>query len=87
MYSVLPSLAAGYERCSSYKVVGLVVAVSGAVFMVLMGLDLSELDAAMKGHIFFFINCSASAWYILLTKPLLKDYHSIVITAMSYMFW
>ena len=58
------------------------------MFMILYGVDFSSMNSSIEGNFFFFANCSATAMYVLITKPLIATgkYHSLVVTAVSYMF-
>lgn len=78
------AIMVGYERSSLRKSVGILIAVAGAVFMVLdePASGTSATDSA--GHFLFCANCMANSCYFIISKRLLKRYHPISLTGWSY---
>jgi drug/metabolite transporter (DMT)-like permease len=85
IWALVGGLLLKYEVCSIWKLVGIFLALGGAVFMVVYGTDFHELTGTLEGNACFFVNTVATACYVLLTKPLLGTYHSLPITAVAYL--
>lgn len=79
----------GIERnFDKYKVFGILIGTAGALFMILYdNHDSSSSKSAWSqfgGSIMFFLNCSATVMYLILSKPVFKKYPTSTITGYSY---
>ena len=78
----------GWEAPSARRIGGIVVAFVGCALMVY----LSSSDSSSKslvnelvGNVFFFFNCLATSLYVIKSKPLLRRFPALAVTAWSYM--
>jgi len=78
------ALLLGWETVSVLKVLGIMFAIGGAVFMILFDVPESELSASITGNMCFVLNCLASSSYVICTKPLLKHYSGLIVCAWAY---
>jgi len=85
IWTVLIVCLIGMEDWSVRKVLGVVLSVAGAVFMVVYGSS-AQGNSGWEGHIFFFFNCMGTSLYVILSKPLCRSgtYKAVSITAWSY---
>ena len=74
------ALSIGQERFTWLKCGGIVVGAAGAMFVAVDGAQGASGKHALQGSVCFAINCSASATYAILAKPLLGSYASISLT-------
>ena len=74
----------GYEELSPRKLLGVLVAASGAVFMVLWGAKAAT-GASISGQFCLFINCFSTSCYFIVTKDLLYKHDPVFVTGCSYM--
>lgn len=87
IFTTVLAVLAGYEQASMNKAMGLFLAVSGALFMVLQSQHHVEDGRArlLEGQLMFFMNCLATAGYIVMSKELLRKYHAAAVTSWSYL--
>jgi len=91
------AIIAGYERPSSRRALGILIATAGAMFMVLhdgssgvappfgdAATILSAQSTSLQGHALFFLNCCAASCYVLTSKQLLLRYHPACVTGWAY---
>mmetsp|Transcript_42389 Transcript_42389/g.37643 ORF Transcript_42389/g.37643 Transcript_42389/m.37643 type:complete len:378 (-) Transcript_42389:11-1144(-) len=79
----------GIERkFDKYKVFGILIGTAGALFMILYdnhdSSSSNSIWADFGGSIMFFLNCSATVMYLILSKPVFKKYPTSTITGYSY---
>ena len=78
------------KHLDKYKIIGIMVAIAGALFITLYDYDLKKYSSGKHfvtffvGNIFFFINCSAIVFYLILSRKLLKYYPSSTVVGYSY---
>ena len=85
------SIMLGWERASSLRIAGILVAFLGAAFMVTTSstdfgavIILSAGGSAFAGNCLFFLNCLGTAGFVLFGRKLLAKYNSPVVTGWSY---
>eukprot|EP00756_Hemistasia_phaeocysticola_P052131 Hpha_TRINITY_DN27333_c0_g1::TRINITY_DN27333_c0_g1_i1::g.535::m.535 len=59
----------GYEHAQWRTLLGLLFAISGAVFMVLYGAETEGGTYQIFGHLLFFFNCLGTSGYVVFSKP------------------
>ncbi|KAJ1455642.1 hypothetical protein M885DRAFT_463954 [Pelagophyceae sp. CCMP2097] len=82
------AIALGWERARARRLAGIAIAFAGCATMV--GLSASAVESSSMqneviGNACFFINCFATSCYVLRSKPMLRQWPSICITAWAYM--
>lgn len=78
------AIALGYEGASVRKLAGILLSVSGAMFMVLYGKSAVQSGNVSIGHLLFFCNCAAASGYVIISKRLLKRYPVASVSGWSY---
>ena len=79
---ILVSLFAVYalhEKLSVNKIIGLVLGVSGAVILVLLGGKDKVATNALLGDVFVLMNATSYAIYLVIAKPLMTKYRPIIV--------
>ncbi len=79
---ILVSIFASYlfkERLSNNKIIGLILGVSGAVMLVLIGGKDKQASNALLGDIFVLFNATSYAIYLVMVKPLMNKYRPIIV--------
>lgn len=79
---ILVSLFAVYslgERLSPNKIMGLILGVSGAITLVLLGSKESRATNAVLGDLFVLFNATSYAIYLVMVKPLMQNYRPIIV--------
>lgn len=79
---ILVSLFAVYalhEKLSINKIIGLILGVSGAVILVLMGGKDKVATNALLGDVFVLMNATSYAIYLVIAKPLMTKYRPIIV--------
>ncbi|MBK7764169.1 MAG: DMT family transporter [Bacteroidetes bacterium] len=79
---ILVSMFAIYtlgERFSANKIIGLILGVSGAIVLVLLGGKEKVATNAFLGDIFVLLNATSYAIYLVMVKPLMQSYRPIVV--------
>ena len=82
----------GWESATLYKILGIVVALLGAAFMVLTSpsefgvMNVGDTgDHSLLGGVMFFINCAGTACYVIFSRILLrKGFPSLTVCGWSY---
>eukprot|EP00854_Cymbomonas_tetramitiformis_P028814 gene28814-35786_t len=74
----------GLERLTLLKIVGMCLALSGALFMLFFDQNFSKGSSVFVGNVLFVINIIGYSTYCLLTRPLLTDYGFIFLTAVTF---
>ena len=72
------------EQFPAKKKYGIFLGISGAIFLILNGGQISLNNSTQLGNVFVFINASSYALYLVILKPMMKKYHPI--TVMFYVF-
>lgn len=91
IFTMILAVLLGYEKISWRQLMGVLIAVAGAIFMVVFGSVAqaksgeTSLGVALVGHALFFLNCLGTSCYVILTKDLLKRYPSVAVTGWSYL--
>jgi len=83
IFTAVIAFAIGLEPVSILKVLGVFLAFIGAAVMVIFGPG--GISGNIGGNLLFVGNCTATALYVIWTKPLLKDHQPIFVTGCSYM--
>ncbi len=79
---ILVSLFAVYalhEKLSVNKIIGLILGVSGAVILVLLGGKDKVATNALLGDVFVLMNATSYAIYLVIAKPLMTKYRPIIV--------
>jgi drug/metabolite transporter (DMT)-like permease len=79
---ILVSLFAVYalhEKLSINKIIGLILGVSGAVILVLLGGKDKVATNALLGDVFVLMNATSYAIYLVIAKPLMTKYRPIIV--------
>jgi drug/metabolite transporter (DMT)-like permease len=79
---ILVSLFAVYalhEKLSVNKIIGLILGVSGAVILILMGGKDKVATNALLGDVFVLMNATSYAIYLVIAKPLMTKYRPIIV--------
>jgi len=79
---ILVSLFAVYalhEKLSVNKLIGLILGVSGAVILVLLGGKDKVASNALLGDVFVLMNATSYAIYLVIVKPLMTKYRPIIV--------
>jgi drug/metabolite transporter (DMT)-like permease len=79
---ILVTIIAAYflkEKLSLQKIVGLIIAVIGAVVLVNARSDNHLASNSVLGDFYIFINAAAYAFYLALVKPLMQKYRPIIV--------
>ena len=79
---ILVSLFAVYalhEKLSVNKIIGLILGVSGAVILVLLGGKDKVATNALLGDVFVLMNANSYAIYLVIAKPLMTKYRPIIV--------
>jgi len=86
IFTMVLAICVGYEQASCRRAAGVLVAVAGAVFMVLMGSGGSGESGSTQllGHIFFCLNCVGTSAYVIISKALVRKHPPILVTSWSY---
>jgi len=87
IFTMAIAVCCGYERATWRRTFGTVLAVSGAVFMVVCGAGGIAADkaTAWAGQLLFFFKCMGTSSYVVLTKDLVARHSPLSVTAWSYM--
>jgi len=78
------AIAIGWEKATVMKILGILIAFGGAVFIVFFGSQLKEGSSELAGNILYFFNCLGTAMYVICSKPMMKTYPAMSVTAWSY---
>ncbi len=68
-----------YEKLSVNKMIGLILGVSGAVILVLLGGKEKVATNALLGDMFVLMNATSYAIYLVIAKPLMSKYRPIIV--------
>jgi drug/metabolite transporter (DMT)-like permease len=66
----------GREALNVFKIMGLILAIGGAIILVLQKESTGQSSNIMLGNILVILNAISYAFYFVLVKPLMKEYHS-----------
>jgi len=69
IFTTALAVVLGYERPQLRLALGLLLAISGAVFMVLYGAETDSGKYELWGHVLFFFNCLGTSGYVIFSKP------------------
>ena len=73
------------EKINSLKIIGIILGFSGAITLIIYGKKIGlNAPNTFLGNIMFFINATAFAAYLVLSKPLSEKYNTIIL--MKWMF-
>lgn len=74
------------ERIIWINVVGVVIGATGAVLLILSGLNQALFEGSLKGNLFIMINNTAYAMYLVLIKPVMSKYHPLTVMKWVFIF-
>lgn len=74
------------EKISLLKIIGIVIGVSGALFLLLFNKQFSFVSETMVGDSLIFLNSLFWAAYIILVKPLMNKYNTLTIVKWVFLF-
>jgi drug/metabolite transporter (DMT)-like permease len=86
---ILVSLFAVYalkDRLTTNKILGLILGVSGAMILVLLGGKDKVASNALLGDLFVLMNASSYAIYLVMVKPLMLKYRPIIVIRWIFLF-
>lgn len=83
---VLISYFKGRDHMNPWRIVGILLGVSGALTIILYGKEVSFTAGRSFGDLCIFINAASYAVYIVIVKPLMSKYHPITIITMVFLF-
>ncbi|NLN95919.1 MAG: DMT family transporter [Bacteroidales bacterium] len=72
------------EKITWTNVLGIIIGASGAVLLILSGLNGDFPEGNIRGNLFILVNNTAYALYLVLIKPVMQKYHPI--TVMKWLF-
>jgi drug/metabolite transporter (DMT)-like permease len=73
------------EKPSIYRILGIVIGLAGACFIILQGNDTNE-GATFIGNLFIVLNATSYGLYLILVKPLMKKYSPITVIKWVFTF-
>ena len=79
---ILVSIFAMYmfgDKLSTFKLIGLILGVSGAMILILIGGHEKKASNALLGDIFVLLNATSYAIYLVIVKPLMTKYRPIIV--------
>lgn len=90
IFTAVLAIWLGMEKPSARRLAGIGVAFVGCAAMVYLsassvGVGSSALVDEIAGNCFFFVNCLATSLYVIRSKPLLRRFPALAVTAWSYM--
>lgn len=74
------------EKITSLKIIGIIIGLIGATFLILYGKDLTNGTNALLGNFLIFINATSYACYLILVKKLTVKYHPLHLAKWLYSF-
>jgi drug/metabolite transporter (DMT)-like permease len=74
------------ERITVWKVVGIILGASGAMMIILNNGNLDFSSENILGNLLILANTSAYAGYLIVNKPLIQNYHPVVLMKWLYLF-
>ncbi len=74
------------EQFPAKKKYGIVLGISGAIFLILNGGQISLNNSTQLGNVFVFINASSYALYLVFVKPLMQKYNPISVMFFVFAF-
>jgi len=83
IFTCIIAIITGLEPASILKLIGVLLAALGAALMIAFGPG--GLSGNFLGNLLFVGNCTATALYVIWTKPLLKQHLPLFVTGVSYM--
>eukprot|EP00298_Acanthocystis_sp_HF-20_P026479 c4203_g1_i1.p1 GENE.c4203_g1_i1~~c4203_g1_i1.p1 ORF type:complete len:359 (+),score=107.34 c4203_g1_i1:40-1116(+) len=89
IFTLILAIFLGFEKPTILKILGILMSFAGVSFMVLYGADSNtsnySLGSQIGGNIMFFFNCFGTSVYIVVSKPLLSQIHSVAVTGIAYL--
>jgi len=83
IFTAAIAIGIGWEKPTPLKLCGIGVAFAGSVFIIFFKQDLSS-GGGFFGNVLFLINVTGYSLYCLATRPLLRKYPPLLITALSF---
>lgn len=74
------------EKITLLKSLGVVMGLSGALFLILTANQSSDKMSSLRGNLFIFANGVSYAIYLVMVKPLMKKYTSITVLKWVFLF-
>lgn len=74
------------ERIIWVNVAGVVIGATGAILLILSGLNQAVFAGSLKGNLFIMINNTAYAMYLVLIKPVMNKYHPFTVMKWIFIF-
>lgn len=74
-----------HEKITLRKISGILMGISGALLLILMGSNASSISSA-SGDMFIFLNAASYAIYLVIAKPLLQKYDAIQVNKWTFLF-
>lgn len=84
IFTAAIAIAIGWEKATRPKVLGIAFAFGGSVFIIFFKQNLGG-GGDMLGNLLFLVNVTGYSLYCLATRPLLKKYPPLLITALSFL--
>ena len=82
VFTAAIAVTLGWECATRNKITGIALAFAGALFIILFNQNLS--GSGFTGNILFLLNVNGYSCYCLATRPLLRTYPPLIITALSF---
>lgn len=73
------------EKLNIYKIVGLILGLSGAMVLILSGHKTDNGPTVILGDVLFFLNAVSYSFYFILVKPLMKHYDPVNILRIIFL--
>ncbi len=74
------------ERTTPLKTLGIVIALAGALVLILLGKDVSQGSNTLLGDSCIFFNATSYAIYLIIVKPYTKKYHPVTVAKTIFLF-
>lgn len=74
------------EKITPLKIIGIFIAICGALVIIVFGKEISFNTSTEKGDFFILLNATSYAVYIVIVKPLMHRYHPITIIKWVFLF-
>jgi drug/metabolite transporter (DMT)-like permease len=74
------------ERITNVQIFGIALGLIGAASIIITGKHISMNGSTMLGDTFIFLNSLSYAYFIIIAKPLLKNYHPVTVMKFAFLF-
>lgn len=74
------------ERITPLKIIGILIGICGALVITIFGKEISFSTSTAEGDIYIMLNAASYAVYLVIVKPLMRQYHPITIIKWVFLF-